>query len=384
MTTTTTTINHMMMSTTIVVMIMITTTIMTNSTFAISDDQQNNESSNNATGLDKSLNKLLTDLSSLNDRLIRIETIVKEIQQWQHQHHHHHHHNYRDDDQSILINRLQQHESDHHHHHQSIQSQNDDNFESTGIMAATCHMRPNRHLALLNQQDIHGEIYLTQQIATNPAIINMQIRLQGFKVGCDSTTTETNVASLKLNNSDCNAVTTTTTTTTTTTLNEAVGTKNKTFAFGMHIHEGSDLSYDCQSVGNHYNPLNMTHGGPTDSIRHLGDLGNIYADQQGVVSMDNLQFTNLSLNPNDEHCIINRTIVIHNGRDDYGRNTNAASKITGNSGIRIACCLITLLEQRPSKQQQQQQQTTTTTTFPSTIHLSSDDESIQTTTTTTN
>ena len=28
-------------------------------------------------------------------------------------------------------------------------------------------------------------------------------------------------------------------------------------------------------VGPHYNPHNATHGGPTSSIRHVGDLGNV-------------------------------------------------------------------------------------------------------------
>lgn len=63
--------------TTIIVVIMITATAMTiDSTF--SDDQQNNDESNNTESI---LKKLLTNLSTLNNRLIRIEKIVNDLQQ---------------------------------------------------------------------------------------------------------------------------------------------------------------------------------------------------------------------------------------------------------------------------------------------------------------
>ncbi|KAH9419690.1 hypothetical protein DERP_014842 [Dermatophagoides pteronyssinus] len=236
----------------------------------------------------------------------------------------------------------------------------DNNDNDNKTLMATCQVRPNRHIALLNQQDVNGKIEL-KQISTNPIpIINMIIKLDGFKVGCDANQNISNCSTKTLNNTDNN---------------QSDDDDDEHVAFGMHIHEGSDLSYDCQSVGNHYNPFNMSHGGPNDTIRHLGDLGNIYADQQGSVYMDQLKFFDLSLDPNHQHYIVNRTIVIHNGRDDYGKNSNPASKTTGNSGVRIACCLITLMEQ----QQQQQQQTNTTVTTTINPLLSINNESIATT-----
>ena len=50
---------------------------------------------------------------------------------------------------------------------------------------------------------------------------------------------------------------------------------------GFHIHQYGDLSNGCLTAGPHYNPHNMTHGGPDDEVRHVGDLGNVQADSDG-------------------------------------------------------------------------------------------------------
>ena len=52
---------------------------------------------------------------------------------------------------------------------------------------------------------------------------------------------------------------------------------------GLHIHELGDLSAGCASTGGHYNPTGAMHGGPADAVRHVGDLGNILADEKFVV-----------------------------------------------------------------------------------------------------
>lgn len=103
---------------------------------------------------------------------------------------------------------------------------------------------------------------------------------------------------------------------------------------GLHIHEFGDLSEDCNSIGPHFNPDNLKHGGPSDSERHYGDLGNIMADSSGRASFvkeDGVVKV---------HDIIGRSIAVTSERDDLGCGNNEASKTNGNSGKPLACAII--------------------------------------------
>jgi superoxide dismutase, Cu-Zn family len=96
---------------------------------------------------------------------------------------------------------------------------------------------------------------------------------------------------------------------------------------GFHVHEFGDVSgrKDGKSTGGHYNPGETKHGKPSDKERHVGDLGNITADADGVAKVD---ITDDVISLNGPQSIIGRSILIHAGADDYGQPT-------GNAGARV-------------------------------------------------
>ncbi|CEI99107.1 Putative Superoxide dismutase [Cu-Zn] [Rhizopus microsporus] len=107
---------------------------------------------------------------------------------------------------------------------------------------------------------------------------------------------------------------------------------------GIHIHEFGDLSQGCNSTGAHYNPFNQTHGGPDAEVRHVGDLGNIVADNTTGLAILNITSDLIQLSM--AHSVIGRAVVVHSGKDDYGLGGTPLSNSTGNSGSRVACGVI--------------------------------------------
>jgi len=106
---------------------------------------------------------------------------------------------------------------------------------------------------------------------------------------------------------------------------------------GFHIHQFGDYSSGCGSTGGHFNPFGKEHGGPEDTERHAGDLGNIVADGKNAVKVD-LKDCHIPLSgPNS---IIGRAVVVHAGEDDLGRGGHDDSKTTGHAGGRLACGVI--------------------------------------------
>jgi len=102
-------------------------------------------------------------------------------------------------------------------------------------------------------------------------------------------------------------------------------------AHGMHIHEYGDCSaVDGSSAGGHYKKPETKHGGPGTPMRHLGDLGNLTSNSEGVANYK-LELKGLSVGD-----VLGRAVVVHAGEDDL------KSDPSGNSGGRVACGVIGL------------------------------------------
>jgi len=105
---------------------------------------------------------------------------------------------------------------------------------------------------------------------------------------------------------------------------------------GLHVHQAANFTDGCLSTLSHFNPYMNNHGAATDKFKHLGDLGNIKADEKGCACGENLQ-SDLPLC--GLNSIIGRSIVVHALQDDLGQGGNDASRgpAGGNAGGRIAC-----------------------------------------------
>ncbi len=101
---------------------------------------------------------------------------------------------------------------------------------------------------------------------------------------------------------------------------------------GIHIHEFGDCSTkDGNSAGGHFNPLDKPHGGPFSKDRHVGDLGNITADQNGKA---NLVILDRIISFEGVNSIIGRALIVHEKEDDF------KTQPTGDAGKRLACGVI--------------------------------------------
>jgi len=115
---------------------------------------------------------------------------------------------------------------------------------------------------------------------------------------------------------------------------------------GFHIHEYANCNTkDGKSAGGHFNPYHLKHGSPISTEQHLGDLGNLIADNTGHAY---LTLHNKQLSFSGQYAISGRSFIIHQAPDDF------VSQPTGNAGNRIACTTIPIImhmsPQLPDKQ----------------------------------
>ncbi|KAK9880100.1 hypothetical protein WA026_008615 [Henosepilachna vigintioctopunctata] len=107
---------------------------------------------------------------------------------------------------------------------------------------------------------------------------------------------------------------------------------------GLHIHQSGDLRNGCAGLGGHFNPYMLQHGGPVDSIRHVGDLGNIKVEEGGSAEINMVDgLIQLTGFPRG---VVGRAVVVSSDPDDYGRGGDAQSLLDGNSGKPLACGVI--------------------------------------------
>lgn len=134
------------------------------------------------------------------------------------------------------------------------------------------------------------------------------------------------------------------------------GTRIQAFIFGLtpgehglHIHSKGNPLDQCKAACSHFNPEGCVHGGPSTTVKHVGDLGNITADSCGSAQLDEI-FPYVQLN--GPKSVIGRSIIVHSGRDDLGKGGAPGSEKrleslkTGNAGARLACAVIGIAKEK--------------------------------------
>lgn len=102
------------------------------------------------------------------------------------------------------------------------------------------------------------------------------------------------------------------------------------------------INFCCfnRSTGGHYNPDKVNHASRESAVRHVGDLGNVEANANGVVSTS---YSDNVINLFGSRSVIGRGVVLHAEEDDLGLTDHPDSKKTGNAGGRLACGVIGIL-----------------------------------------
>jgi Cu-Zn family superoxide dismutase len=100
---------------------------------------------------------------------------------------------------------------------------------------------------------------------------------------------------------------------------------------GFHVHEYGVWNEDGMASGAHFNPSKTEHSSHDSPKRHVGDLGNVKADESGkaVIDLDDDQ-----LSFEGPNCILGRGLVVHEKADDL------KSQPSGNAGGRLAVAII--------------------------------------------
>lgn len=102
---------------------------------------------------------------------------------------------------------------------------------------------------------------------------------------------------------------------------------------GIHVHAFGDLTLNTGvSIGDHFNPLNTSHGLPPNTTRHVGDMGSVCNYDNNGLAFYSYTNTLLTIGGNDLTAnVIGRAVALH---------ANYDSGSTTSYGSRIAQCVI--------------------------------------------
>jgi Cu-Zn family superoxide dismutase len=102
----------------------------------------------------------------------------------------------------------------------------------------------------------------------------------------------------------------------------------------VHLHEVGDCSDpEAKSAGAHWNPSGHAHGRWGEAPHHLGDIGNLEADDTGTARFT-LTTDRWTLGGPVASDVVGKSVIIHVAADDF------TTQPTGNAGGRIGCGVI--------------------------------------------
>lgn len=100
----------------------------------------------------------------------------------------------------------------------------------------------------------------------------------------------------------------------------------------IHIHDKADCSAaDAMSTGGHWNPGGSDHGKWGAEHFHMGDIGNLVANDKGEAKLTFKTDKWCMGCTDDSKNILNHGLIIHAGEDDFH------TQPTGNAGGRVGC-----------------------------------------------
>lgn len=103
----------------------------------------------------------------------------------------------------------------------------------------------------------------------------------------------------------------------------------------IHIHQNGDCSSDDgKSAGGHWNPTTTNHGKWGNDHHHMGDIGNLVANEEGGATLT-FATDKWCIGCDDEtKNVIGKSFIVHASADDF------ESQPSGAAGARVACGVI--------------------------------------------